>query len=184
MPALPVLLREVRACTLCAAHLPLGPRPVLQMHRRARILVAMIAIMIGAAMLISNAIDPQFEIGPTLFWALSGLSIFFCFVAGRLSTADSISEEKREGTIGFLFLTDLKGYDIVFGKVVATSLNSFYGLMAVFPVLAVPLLLGGMTNGEFWRMVIVLISTFLLSLAVGSLGPLASRWRSGWHFER
>jgi uracil-DNA glycosylase len=33
------LLREVRACTLCAAHLPLGPRPVLQAHARARILV-------------------------------------------------------------------------------------------------------------------------------------------------
>ena len=40
MGTLPALLREVRGCTLCAAHLPLGPRPVLQMHRRARILVA------------------------------------------------------------------------------------------------------------------------------------------------
>jgi uracil-DNA glycosylase len=34
------LLQEVRACTLCAAHLPLGPLPVLQVHARARILVA------------------------------------------------------------------------------------------------------------------------------------------------
>ncbi len=34
------LLREVRACTLCAAHLPLGPRPVLQLHPGARILIA------------------------------------------------------------------------------------------------------------------------------------------------
>ena len=34
------LLQEVRACTLCAAHLPLGPRPVLQLHRDARILIA------------------------------------------------------------------------------------------------------------------------------------------------
>ncbi|HEX6019748.1 MAG TPA: uracil-DNA glycosylase family protein [Burkholderiaceae bacterium] len=34
------LLAEVRACSLCAAHLPLGPRPVLQLHPRARILVA------------------------------------------------------------------------------------------------------------------------------------------------
>jgi len=33
------LLGEVRACTLCAAHLPLGPRPVLQVHPAARILV-------------------------------------------------------------------------------------------------------------------------------------------------
>lgn len=34
------LLREVRRCTLCAEHLPLGPRPVLQFHQDARILLA------------------------------------------------------------------------------------------------------------------------------------------------
>jgi uracil-DNA glycosylase len=34
------LLEEVRACTLCAVHLPLGPRPVLQAHPDARILIA------------------------------------------------------------------------------------------------------------------------------------------------
>jgi uracil-DNA glycosylase len=37
---LPLLLKEVRACTVCAAHLPLGPRPVLQVDARARILIA------------------------------------------------------------------------------------------------------------------------------------------------
>lgn len=31
---------DIRACTLCAAHLPLGPRPVLQISRTARILIA------------------------------------------------------------------------------------------------------------------------------------------------
>lgn len=34
------LLSEVRRCTLCAEHLPLGARPVLQLDRQARILVA------------------------------------------------------------------------------------------------------------------------------------------------
>jgi uracil-DNA glycosylase len=34
------LLRDVRACTLCAPHLPLGPRPVLQVGSTARILIA------------------------------------------------------------------------------------------------------------------------------------------------
>lgn len=34
------LLAEVRACTRCAADLPLGPRPVLQLHPSARILIA------------------------------------------------------------------------------------------------------------------------------------------------
>jgi uracil-DNA glycosylase len=34
------LLDEVAACTLCREHLPLGPRPILQLHPEARILVA------------------------------------------------------------------------------------------------------------------------------------------------
>lgn len=36
---LPLLLKEVRACTLCAPHLPHGVRPVVQAGRKARILV-------------------------------------------------------------------------------------------------------------------------------------------------
>lgn len=40
MTSLTALLAEVRACTLCASHLPLGPRPVLQMQASARILIA------------------------------------------------------------------------------------------------------------------------------------------------
>lgn len=39
-PAFANLLAEVRACTLCAAHLPHGPRPVLQLDPAARILIA------------------------------------------------------------------------------------------------------------------------------------------------
>lgn len=34
------LINDVRTCTLCAEHLPLGPRPVFQLHESARILVA------------------------------------------------------------------------------------------------------------------------------------------------
>ena len=34
------LIAEVRDCRLCAADLPLGPRPILQVHSKARILIA------------------------------------------------------------------------------------------------------------------------------------------------
>jgi len=33
------ILRAVRACTICAAHLPLGPRPVLRANSNARLLI-------------------------------------------------------------------------------------------------------------------------------------------------
>jgi uracil-DNA glycosylase len=40
MNSLAPLLTKVRACTLCAKHLPHGPRPVLQLAASARILIA------------------------------------------------------------------------------------------------------------------------------------------------
>ncbi|MDH3511784.1 MAG: uracil-DNA glycosylase family protein [Gammaproteobacteria bacterium] len=40
MSSLSSLLDEVRSCTICADELPLGPRPVLQLHPDARILIA------------------------------------------------------------------------------------------------------------------------------------------------
>jgi uracil-DNA glycosylase len=36
---LPILLKAVRACRVCEAHLPLGPRPVLQAGAGARVLI-------------------------------------------------------------------------------------------------------------------------------------------------
>ncbi|MBL8644374.1 MAG: uracil-DNA glycosylase family protein [Rhodospirillaceae bacterium] len=39
MTRLDDLLQQVRACTLCADHLPLGPRPVLRVKASARILI-------------------------------------------------------------------------------------------------------------------------------------------------
>src|SRR5262249_40853198 len=103
------------------------------------------------------------------------LALLYCLAAGRRSTADCLSEEKREGTLGLLFLTSLKGHDVILGKLAATSLNSFFCLLAIFPVLAVPLLMGGITNGEFWRMVLVLVNPFLFSLAVGIFSSTLSQ---------
>ena len=39
MIELDVLLTEIRACQICASHLPLGPRPILQVHPEAAILI-------------------------------------------------------------------------------------------------------------------------------------------------
>jgi len=102
-----------------------------------------------------------------LFIAVGILAFAFSLLAGMFLTADCLSEEKREGTLGLLFLTPLKGHDVVFGKLIATSLHAFYGLLAILPLLALPLLMGGVTLGEFWRVNLVLVTTLFLSLAMG-----------------
>src|SRR5437870_6704380 len=140
-----------------------------------RLAIGLIAIFLAACIFILTFGMPPEQIGRHVFEGLAGLIFIYCLAYGRRSTADCLSQEKRERTLGLLFLTDLKGHDVVLGKLVATSLKGFYGLLAVFPVLAVPLLLGGTTNGEFWRMVLVLVNTFLFSLAVGVFGSALSR---------
>ncbi len=109
------------------------------------------------------------------FIALTLVGLGFTVFAGFFLTADCLSEERREGTLGLLFLTDLKGYDVVLGKLVSTSLRAFYGLLAGMPLLALPLLMGGTTPGEFWRMSLVLCVTLVLSLAVGMSVSALSR---------
>jgi hypothetical protein len=147
---------------------------------RARVGAAVIASLIICFFLITGSFSPS-RTGQTVFWFLSALAFFWCLLEGPRNTADALSEEKREGTLGLLFLTDLKGYDVVLGKLMATSLNSFYGLLAVLPPLSFPLLLGGITAGEFWRMVLLLIVTLLFSLSAALFISSTSRnQRRAW----
>jgi len=108
-------------------------------------------------------------VGKSFYTTLTGFAFGLCLLAGALLTADCLSEEKRDGTLGFLFLTDLKGYDVVLGKFMAMSLNAIYGLLAVLPITGLSLLLGGLTGGEFWRMTLALFNTLFFSLATGIL---------------
>jgi hypothetical protein len=163
MTVLPIVDRELRAAA----------------RRRAtywvRLTLTLNAIFIGSVIFLATFDQPSAQTGRYMFEGLAGVMLFYCLAYGRRSTADCLSVEKREGTLGLLFLTDLKGLDVVLGKLVATSMGGFYGLLAVFPVLAVPLLLGGITSGEFWRVVLVLIDTCLFSLAIGVFGSALTR---------
>ena len=48
-------------------------------------------------------------VGRMAYNVLSYLALAVCLLEGVRQTADCVSEEKREGTLGLLFLTDLKG---------------------------------------------------------------------------
>ena len=135
----------------------------------------LLAMVITLFVFLAFLDDPFQRAGRHLFRALAWLSMPYSLLCGVIWTADCLSREKRDGTLGLLFLTDLKGYDVVLGKLVATSLSGFYGLLATFPILAVPLLLGGITSGQFWCELLVLANTFLFSLAVGILVSVLSR---------
>jgi ABC-type transport system involved in multi-copper enzyme maturation permease subunit len=142
-----------------------------------RVLVALAAILILAGTLwtVTSRGTPSAQHGRFLFRALLVVGFTYCLLAGARATADCLSEEKREGTLGLLFLTDLKGYDVVLGKLAASSLNSIYGLLAILPVQALSLQLGGVTPGELARSALLLLNTLLFSLATGLFVSALSR---------
>ena len=100
-------------------------------------------------------------------------------LGGLVVTADCLSAEKRDGTLGLLFLTDLRGVDVVLGKFSALALHALYGMLAVFPALALPLLTGGVTGEEFWRVSLTLLNLLFVSLSIGML--VSAVWRESSH---
>ena len=133
------------------------------------------ALALGAwIMLIAHFRSPQ-RLGAALFHTVAVATFLYSCLAGLHRTADCLSEEKREGTLGLLFLTDLKGYDIVLGKLAATSVNAFYGMLAVFPVMAISLLAGGVGGAEFGRVALVAVNNLFFSLAIGIFASAISR---------
>ncbi|MCX8107364.1 MAG: ABC transporter permease, partial [Verrucomicrobiae bacterium] len=117
--------------------------------------------------------------GGQLLSMLSILAFALCVIAGPVLTSDAISAEKREGTLGLLFLTDLHGLDVVLGKLVAASVSAVLALLAALPVMSITVLLGGVQLGDMLRTALVLESTLFVSLAAGILmSACCVQWRS------
>jgi hypothetical protein len=142
-----------------------------------RMLSALVALLIGAGFLFMSAAfgAGTARFGPALFATLTWLALAASLSFGLFFTADSLSEEKREGTLGFLFLTDLRGYDVVTGKLLATSLRGFYAVLALLPILALTLVMGGVTGLQFSKTALALINALFCSLTWGLLASALCR---------
>jgi len=144
-----------------------------------RVVAALVALLIGATFLILSVLGGtglgSSALGKGLFGVLTWLCLMVAVWAGLFFTSDCLSQEKRDGTLGLLFLTSLRGYDVVLGKLLATSLRGVYAVFAVYPILAITLLMGGVTGGQFWRTLLALVSALVLSLNAGLLVSGVSR---------
>ncbi len=105
------------------------------------------------------------SLGHSLLEALALTGFIGVVLAGLVLTSDCISRERREGTLGLLFLTDLRGADVAFGKLAAKAILPFYALLAMFPALAVCLLVGGVMAGEVGRLGLALLNALFFSLS-------------------
>ena len=155
LTVLPIALRELRVAA--------RRRTVY----RIRFGAAVVAVCMTAWFFLVSQSSPPAVLSREIFSGVASIFFGYALLIGSRVTADSLSEEKRDGTLGLLFLTDLKGHDVVAGKMVATSMNCVYGLLAVFPVLTLPLLLGGLPWALVWQVALILLNTLFFSLATG-----------------
>ncbi len=161
MTVLPIVERELRV----------GARsPLLYRSRYMVPLVGAIVFLFMAYSLYQGA--PTQVMGKTMLYVCFGGLFLVCLFAGVHTTADSISREKREGTLGFLFLTDLKGYDIVLGKLVSSSIGGVYSLLGILPVVSVIFLMGGVDGWTVLRLVVSCGNVLFLSLSAGLLASV------------
>jgi len=110
-----------------------------------------------------------------LFVTLTALAFGYCLLSGVLTTSDCVSEERRDGTLGLLFLTNLRGYDVVLGKLVASSARSILAVVALLPLIALPILMGGVEAPVVWSAAAVMGNTLFVSLAIGVLVSVLTR---------
>ena len=142
-----------------------------------RVASAIAAVVLGTGCLLMGGSQgiSTVQMGSILFYALTWTCLAAALGAGLFFTSDCLSEEKREGTLGFLFLTDLRGYDVVLGKLLATSLRGFYALLAFLPILAVTQMMGGVTGEQYWKSSLALVNALFCSLAAGMFVSAISR---------
>ncbi len=165
MTVLPIIGRELRAAA----------RQSFSYHLR----VLGVAAMLLAAILFGMDNGLRTDRGDELFASLHFTLFIAIWVLVPFLAADCISRERREGTLGLLFLTHLKPSGVVMAKGVVHGLRAMTLWIAVLPVVAIPILMGGVSWTQVVLSVLINFSALLCALAAGLLASAYSKtWLS------
>ncbi|MDB6125754.1 MAG: hypothetical protein JWQ71_4747 [Pedosphaera sp.] len=115
------------------------------------------------------------EFGSKLFGYINFTLFCSVWILVPPLAADCISREKREGTLGLLFLTPLKARDIVLAKGLVHGLRAFTLWLAVLPVMTIPFLIGGVTWQEAVTCGLVNFSSICWALAAGVMASATGK---------
>jgi ABC-type transport system involved in multi-copper enzyme maturation permease subunit len=119
-----------------------------------RVVAAVLLTLLGAVILGTtgnNGPGGAAQLPMLAFKLLSSTAFAGCLLGGIILSADSISAERRSGTLGLLFLTPLGGFDVGSGKLAASGIQGLCGLLGILPILIrliVPPLVGSALSGS------------------------------------
>lgn len=105
-------------------------------------------------------------VGALFFRGLLLAAAFSGMAAALFAASDSIARERREDTLRFLFLSNLRAQDVVAGKFAAAGLVPASLLLAMLPPLAMSAVVGQVPAEVFLRGVLALGVGLIWSLAL------------------
>ncbi len=160
-------------------HLPLISRELLVAARSRkgwwlRFSIHALMVLVAAVWLAFLGVTRWSAIGGAgLFGFLSLATWLAALFLGSVTTSDAVSRERREGTLGLLFLSRVGPLEVVGAKLAGAAVQFLPLLLGVVPILGICLLLGGVTPGMLLR---VSIAHGLTALGSLSVGLAASCW--------
>ena len=162
MACLPIIERELRVA--------------LRKRRPARSRLKVAAAAAGGAMLflVLGTLTGSRDLGRNLGEMLCVAGLYFVLRAPRL-TAGILAEERRNQTLGLLFLSGLGVGEVFASKLLSAALIAFNDLLALFPLLALPFLIGGVSFELFLATICALPALMLFALAVSLLGSVLTQ---------
>lgn len=154
MNALPIVTREL----MVRARLP-------QLHWT-RMTFAALGVLVSLWFFLLWRGTGLSEVGGYAFETFSWMS-FLLASAAFVLTADTLSSERRRGTLGLLLLTRVGVADVLAGKLASSGLSAALGLVAIAPVLMLPVLVGGVTWTQVVLVAVSLPGLMFFSLCAG-----------------
>ncbi len=162
MVCLPLIERELRVA--------------LRKQRPAQGRLKVAALAVGGSMLflLFGALIGNRGVGQGLEQILCVAGLYFVLRAPML-TAGALAEERRNQTLGLLFLSGLGAGEVFVSKFLSSALIAFTNLLAIYPVLALPFLIGGVSYDLFIAVVCALPVLMFFALAVSLLASALTK---------
>ena len=105
--------------------------------------------------------------GPMSLRLLTYTAVTFFGLTAVFLSADTVSSERRNRTLGLLLLTPLKPAELLLGKLFSNSSHFLFCLIAVAPIFALTLLRGGLEWTDVVLELVNVVSMVVLALTVG-----------------
>jgi ABC-type Na+ efflux pump permease subunit len=105
-------------------------------------------------------------------------AVFVClWLLVPVMTADTVSRERREGTLGLLLLTPLRPPGIILAKSLANGLRGLSVVVVALPAMALPVLLGGVGGAQLLLGLAFNLAVLGFALAAGlTASACCVRW--------